>query len=114
MRRLLQIIRFVRVALAARTIQDYLWGGAPGERKGQTMEAWLAAAQKRLDRIIALDRSNPSWRIEARKRLLQLATISVSMMEWLDAGEPSTLPARNEEMTTFTGADWPSPWYPRN
>lgn len=87
MRRLVQLLRFVRVALAARTIQDFLWGSPPAAR-GKTWDEWLGAVQKRVDRLRVLDRGHgdqESWRIEARKRLLQLATIAVGLMEALDA-----------------------------
>lgn len=85
MRRLLQIIRFVRIGLAARDIQDFLWGGPPG--RSQRPEVWceyVKAAQKRMDKLRELDLSNPSWRVEARKRLLQLATIAVALLERMD------------------------------
>jgi hypothetical protein len=88
----MQLVRFVRVALAARTVQDFLWGGPPGrsnrpgEQNGKTWDCYLDACQKRLVYLRALDRNNPSWEVEARKRLLQLATIAVSAMELIDGG----------------------------
>jgi hypothetical protein len=86
-RRLLQLIRFVRVALAARTIQDYLWGGAPGAScRPEGFEKYLDACQKRIECLRVLDRTKRSWKIEARKRLLQLSTVAVSAMEFLDGG----------------------------
>lgn len=87
MRRLLQLVRFVRVCLAARTIQDFLWGGRPGDScRPETFTKYLAACQKRLDCLQQLDRTNRSWKVEARKRLLQLATVAISTMEFLDGG----------------------------
>lgn len=87
MRRLLQLVRFVRVMLAARTIQDFLWGGTPGRScRPESFDRYLAACQKRIDCLYQLDRSNRSWKVEARKRLLQLATVAVSTMEFIDGG----------------------------
>lgn len=88
MRRLLQLVRFVRIALAARTIQDYLWGGEPGHRTGHTenLANYLDALQKRIDCLRVLNRAKVSWRVEARKRLLQLAAVSVASMEYIDGG----------------------------
>ena len=90
--RVVQTVRFVRIALAARTVQDYLLNGPPGRsdrsEPGHARESWegyLVTLQKRIDKLRVLDRSNPSWRIEARKRLLQLATVCVALMEKLDA-----------------------------
>ncbi len=88
MRRLLQLIRFVRVGLAARTIQDFLWGGAPGHRTAhvESLENYIDALQKRIECLRALNRSNRSWKVEGRKRLLQLAAVAVATMEFLDGG----------------------------
>ena len=87
MRRLIQLVRFVRIGLAARTIQDFLWGGAPGRsHRPESWEAYLVACERRIKALRALDRRNGSWRVEARKRLLQLATISVALMERVDGG----------------------------
>lgn len=88
MRRLLQLVRFVRIALAARTIQDFLWGGAPGHRTAhaENLPNYLDALQKRIDCLRQLDRAKRSWRVEGRKRLLQLAAVSVATMEYLDGG----------------------------
>jgi hypothetical protein len=84
LRRLLQLVRFVRVALAARTVQDFLLGGRPTERRA-TWDGYLLACQKRIDRLRVVDRKNPSWQTESRKRCLQLAAIAVALMERIDA-----------------------------
>jgi hypothetical protein len=95
MRRLVQTFRFVRVMLAARTIQDFLLNGPPGaSERPEHWEGYVAACQKRLDRVRALDRSHPSWRVEARKRLLQLATVAVALMERIDGDTTGGLDAR--------------------
>ncbi len=83
-RRLTQTLRFLRVLLAARTVQDFLWGGAPGTRPVESWESYLGACQKRIDRLRVIDRGNGSWRVETRKRLLQLAALAVGMAEYLD------------------------------
>lgn len=87
MRRLIQLVRFVRVALAARHIQDFLWGGSPGRScRPESWDAYLVACEKRITALRKLDRTRPSWKIEGRKRLLQLATIAVALMERVDGG----------------------------
>lgn len=87
MRRLLQLVRFVRIALAARQIQDFLWGGPPGGScRPESWDSYLVACEKRITALRALDRNNPSWKVEGRKRLLQLATIAVALMERVDGG----------------------------
>lgn len=86
-RRLTQIVRFVRIALAARDIQDFLWGGRPGSSdRPESWDSYLEACAKRITKLRALDRTNPSWKVGGRKRLIQLATIAVALMERIDAG----------------------------
>jgi len=87
--RLLQLVRFVRVGLAARTIQDYLWN-QPGKRAGnhadpEPYEAWLSQLEKRISKMRQIQPSK-SWQVEARKRLLQVAALAVAMMEAIDNG----------------------------
>ena len=85
MRRLRQAVRFLRILLAARSIQDFLWNGAPGQsQRPESFESYRDALDQRVARLYSLNSSNPSWRIEARKRLLQIATIAVALMEYLD------------------------------
>ena len=83
-------IRFLRVALAARRIQDHLWD-KPGRRANgagaaATWEDWMRNLVKRTDRLDYVDASHPNWQVEAKKRLLQLATLAVAMSEAIDAG----------------------------
>jgi hypothetical protein len=89
MRKLRQLIRFVRVAMAARRVQDYLWN-APGERSYESellrWNSWLAQIRKRVTKLDAVNRSTYHWRVEARKRLLQIAALAVAMMEAIDKG----------------------------
>lgn len=86
-RRLLQIVRFVRIGLAARTIQDFLWGGRPGRSdRPEQFEMYLRAIEVRLTKLRELRRENRSWRVEARKRCLQTAAIAVALMERIDGG----------------------------
>ncbi len=87
MRRFIQLVRFVRVGLAARYIQDFLWGGPPGRScRPESWDAYLVACEKRIKALRNLDRSKPSWKVEGRKRLLQLAAIAVALMERVDGG----------------------------
>ena len=87
MRKLRQLIRFVRVAMAARRVQDYLWD-APGERSYESdrWNLWVAQIRKRVTKLDAVNRSTYHWRVEARKRLLQIAALAVAMMEAIDKG----------------------------
>lgn len=89
MRKLLQLVRFVRVAIAARRVQDFLWN-RPGERVYMNerfkWDSWMEQIEKRTQRLNRVDPSHMHWRVEAKKRLLQLSALSVAMMEAIDSG----------------------------
>lgn len=83
-------LRFLRILLAARRLQDWLWN-KPGERvyadvPRDPWESWIRNLGKRVARLSKIDAKNPHWRVEARKRLLQLATVAVAFIEAIDAG----------------------------
>jgi hypothetical protein len=82
----IRLWRFLRVLFAARVIQDYLLGGAPGRRTGapESYAGWVRVVEKRILKLREIDPNNPSWRVEVRKRLLQCATVSVGFMEALN------------------------------
>lgn len=84
MKRLKQTIWFMRALLAARTVQDFLWGPVPGSRPNENYGAWVDVIEKRITKLRAIDFSNRVWRVEARKRLLQVAAVAVAMIEWID------------------------------
>lgn len=74
----------VQVLLAARTVQDYLWGPVPGQRPNKDYAAWVEVIDKRIGKLSAVRFSNPLWRVEARKRLLQVAAVALAMLEWVN------------------------------
>lgn len=88
MRRLVQLFRIAYVLWQARGIQDYLWGGRPCHREDK--EYWggymRSGMQKRLDAIAKIDRTRRGWKVEARKRLLQLAAVAIATSEAIDGG----------------------------
>lgn len=87
------------IALAlwhARRIQDFLWGkpGEPteGSTANQSWEMWLATIGKRINCLYDIDKKNPSWRVESRKRALQLAGVSIAFICALNTGRISPAP----------------------
>ena len=98
---MIRALRFVRVALAARRIQDHLWD-RPGHRTGPDRSAatwadWMWNLDKRVGRLSLVEPSHPNWRVEAKKRLLQLATVAVAMSEAIDAGAIAPSPTATGE-----------------
>lgn len=66
--------------MAAREIQEYLWGKSDGE---WGLANWLNMLNKRLDKIAEIDVLKPNSIVELRKRLLQNAALSIAMLEVL-------------------------------
>lgn len=66
---------------AARVIQNFLWSGI---NDGAGFEEFRRMLRKRLIKMDAIKFENPYWKIEARKRLLQLAAISIQAIGRLD------------------------------
>ena len=67
--------------IAARQIQDFLWAGI---NDGAGFEEFRRMFRKRLVKLDSINFENPYWKTEARKRLLQLAAISIQAMGRLD------------------------------
>lgn len=87
MRRLKQAWLSLRALMAARTVQDYLWGPVPGQRPNADFDGWVRVIESRIGKMRAIDRSgNRLWRVETRKRLLQIAAVAIAMIEWIDQG----------------------------
>ena len=91
------------VIIAARTLEEYLWGEYNGE---WNIEEWRRMFRKRIQKIDDIDVNNPHAIIEMRKRLMQNAALSVALMKILDTDGiplkecviPSNLPQyANEE-----------------
>lgn len=82
-----RLVRFVAVLMAARHIQDHLWGStAERAERGQQWWAWIQILDKRVHKLTLIESQNLHWRVEARKRLLQLSALSVAMIELIDEG----------------------------
>ena len=83
-------IRAIRVVIAARRIQDFLWSKpgrrAAGAQSVETWETWERNLTKRIVKLSEVTKANRSWPVEAKKRLLQLATVALAMAEAIDAG----------------------------
>lgn len=91
MRRIVYLLNFVIIMWHARKVQDYLWGShSNGSRKAGLRE-WLPVLEKRFYKLYRLDHNNRHWKVEARKRLLQLAAVSAAMLEALDSGHIDNL-----------------------
>ncbi len=65
------------VIISARKIQEFLWGDM---NDGAGFEEYKRMLRKRLSKIEKIDLSNPHWKIELKKRLLQITGISVQMI----------------------------------
>ena len=72
------------VIKAARQIQEFLWADM---NNGAGLEEFKRMFRKRLSKIEEIDMSNPHWKVELKKRLLQIAAISVNLMTKLDKNE---------------------------
>ena len=73
--------RFDSVLFSAREVQDFLWGE---ERTDYTDNLWIQILLKRIRCLERLDLSQPHVGIERRKRVLQLAAVSLAWLEHLD------------------------------
>jgi len=84
------------VLRAARLIQEFLWADM-NEDCG--LEELKRMFRKRVAKIDAIDMSNPHWKVELKKRVLQTAAISVNLITKLEndkiihAGTHPTLPS---------------------
>jgi hypothetical protein len=68
---------------AARTVQEFLWGE---HNPHWGLEEWRRMFRKRLAKIEDIDPTNPYWKIELKKRLLQTAALSIALLALLDEG----------------------------
>ncbi len=71
----------IEVIKAARMVQEFLWGGIDEDSKIEKIkeDIW-----KRITKIEEINTCDPHWKVELRKRLLQLAAISVHILTRLD------------------------------
>ena len=75
--------QIAEVIRAARTVQEFLWNDM---KVGAGFEEFKRMYRKRVVKIDAIKMSNPHWKVELRKRLLQIAAISVNLIHKLDNG----------------------------
>ncbi len=74
----------IEVMMAARRIQDFLWGDMNHDCD---LEEFKRMFRKRVFKIDQVYMSNPHWKVELKKRLLQTAAIAVNMITKLDNGQ---------------------------
>jgi hypothetical protein len=68
----------------ARRIQDYFWN-KPGKRVDENFSAssyedWIRTLEKRIALLRKVNPDNPHWKVEARKRALQVAGVGIAMI----------------------------------
>jgi hypothetical protein len=75
----------------ARRIQDFFWEKPGKPSDGSTSNAswgmWMATMEKRYWKLNDIDSSNPSWRVESRKRALQLSAVAIAFIQALNTGK---------------------------
>ena len=72
------------VIRAARTIQEFLWHGMNSDIG---LEEFKRMFRKRVVKIDEIQMSNPHWKVEMRKRLLQAAAIAINLITKIDNDE---------------------------
>ena len=72
------------VIRSARTIQEFLWGDMNSDIG---LEEFKRMFRKRVAKIDEISMSNPHWRVELKKRLLQTAAIAVNLIAKIDNDE---------------------------
>ncbi len=71
------------VLRAARDVQDFLWG-TPDQRPEMTMSRLVRELEKRIRKLDEVDLSRPTHVVEVRKRLLQVAALSIAWIERIE------------------------------
>ncbi len=71
-----------KVLLAAREIQEFLWGDA--HESGLDFELWKDILGKRMRKIGEIDPTRPHAATEMRKRLVQTAAVAIGWLVALD------------------------------
>ena len=84
---IIRCVSIVRVLFAARTVQRYLWQ----EDEAHNTHQLLCILEKRLTKIRELDTSQPHYKVELRKRLLQNAAVSIKFLELIEGGKLEVL-----------------------
>jgi hypothetical protein len=94
------------VIRSARTVQDFLWGDMNAECG---LEEFRRMFRKRVIKLEEISMSNPHWRVELKKRLLQTAALAVNLITKIDNDElkhegihptmPSNLPEFDTQLS---------------
>lgn len=74
-------LTMIDILKSARKIQEFLWSDM-NDKAG--IEEFKRMLRKRLAKIEEIQIGNPHWKIEFKKRLLQMATVSVQIIYKLD------------------------------
>ncbi len=90
--------------VSARKIQDFIWGDM---NKEAGLEEYKRIFRKRLIKVEEIETTNPHWEREMKKRLLQVAAMSVNMIYRLNKhdvtdGIHPTLPSNLPEYSKVT------------
>ncbi|KKL60807.1 hypothetical protein LCGC14_2201600 [marine sediment metagenome] len=81
--------------ISARKIQQFLWGFVNDE---WGLEEWRRMFRKRLKKIDDIDPSNPHWKVEMKKRVMQNTALGIALLALIDRkdmddGVHSTVPS---------------------
>lgn len=69
------------VIKAARTIQEFLWSDM---NQASGLEEFKRMFRKRVAKLDSISIENPHWKVELRKRLLQVTAIAVNLLRRMD------------------------------
>ena len=70
--------------ISARKIQQFLWGFVNNE---WGLEEWRRMFRKRLKKIDDIDPSNPHWKVEMKKRVLQNTALGIALLALIDRND---------------------------
>lgn len=73
--------RILEALRHAREVQEFLWNDAPGQ---YDMATWIEILEKRIAKLHELDLGRAHYDVELRKRVLQIAAVSIRWLENLD------------------------------
>jgi len=80
----MEISEIFKAIEAGRKVQDFLWMDTPFHLDAESsIDDWCGVFQKRIVKISQIEKSNPMWQVELKKRLLQQAALSVALLEKL-------------------------------
>jgi hypothetical protein len=96
-----EFIYIIKIVWSARKCEDFLWGKL---NQQWNLEEWKRMLAKRVHKIIVIETTNPHWKIELQKRLLQNACVSIGMLQEIGhldrdiQSVPSNLPQYEEKV----------------